>query len=348
MPALLQELRTAIGFHKQAALQTPLVAADTWSLRTTSRDIPQVQFINEDDADDLGKGVHPTQLFKSHADASFPMNGRLTSEWGAMLACFGIGTTVKSGAGTAKTYTCALPVDFATAGLEMPSTTIVAAIRQGGSSITDKALIGMCCEEFGFQFNRGPGRDNALFTSSWLGSGAWASPSTITIPALATEHRLNAGGITVLTINGIDYMAADRFVSAQFSLKNNIRADSRYFPGSGTQSGFQIGGRMRRGSPAITCNVVVECEAGSDEEDNLLSQTEGTATITCVGDAISGGGNHSLSIVGHRIVQTATQIGEDDGIATYNVDLRFLLHNSNGVLTITAICAKDEILEEAA
>lgn len=349
MPALLQELRTAIGFHKQSAVGTALVAADCWSLRTTSRDMPQPVPVNESDREDLGKGVYATQLFKSHWNTAFPMNGRLTSEWASMLACFGLGKTTE-GTGTpstAITYSCTAP-DLAADGLDMPLTTIVAAIRQGGSAISDKALLDMACEEFGFQFNSGPGRDNAQFTSTWVGSGKHANPSTITLPALATEHSLNSGGISTLTILTINYLTSKRFVSANFSWKNNIRLDSGFYPGSGTQSGFQIRGRMRRGTPEVNFSCVVEAETGTAEESNLLSQTEGTVVLDCDGAQIGvGPATHQLKITLHRVVPRATQIAENDGIATYAIEFEVLQHSSNGVLTIETVCEKEEILTSA-
>ena len=348
MSSLLQEMRLAVGFKKQAALGTALVAADCWSLRTTNPDLPQAVFNNEDDADDLGKGVYATQLFKSHRSAGFPMNGRLSSEWGAMLAGFGLGNATKSAAGSGFKYTCIAP-NFATAGLDMPSTTIVGAIRQGGSAITDAALIGCCCEEWGIELKSGPGRDNALFTSQWIGSGKDANPSTITLPAIYAEHALNAGALTGITLIGINYLSSARFVSLNFGWKNNIRTESAYHPGSGSQSGYQIAGRMRRGKPVPTLSYVVEAVTGSSEESNLTGQTEGTGVVTLEGALIGAGPEkHTFKITFHRLVTKAAPIGEADGITTYQVEAAILEHSSNGVLTVEATCEQDNILVAAA
>jgi len=55
--ALIQEVVSAIGFHKQDDLTTPLVASDMVSLRQTNEEIIQARPNNEDDANDLGKDV---------------------------------------------------------------------------------------------------------------------------------------------------------------------------------------------------------------------------------------------------------------------------------------------------
>ena len=349
--ALFQGIQIGMGFKKQSALQTALVAADIWTLRSTNQDVPQPVLNNESDKDDLGKGVYATQVYKSHQDSSYPRNGLLTSEWGVMLTAFGLGATVKTAAGTGGfKYTSVAP-NLSLTDLEMPSTTMVVKIPDGSGSgyLTDSALVGMCCEEFGFQLTSGVGRQNAQFTSQWVGSGKYVKPSTITIPAAYGEHSLNSGGITTLTMIGINYLTSNRFISFSFTWKNNIRLDSGYFPGSGSQSGYQLRGRMRRGVPTITCSAVAEAVSGSAEEDALLNQTEGTLVMLLSGAAVSGGGaNHSLKITGHRVVAKAAPIGQNDNIVTYNMELEFLEHATNGVLTTEAICEKDNILAAAA
>jgi hypothetical protein len=343
--ALIQEVRFGIGFKKQADLVTALVAADMVSLRHTNEEIIQAQPINEDDAADLGKGVYITNQYPSHIQAGGPFNGRLTSESGAIISAFGIGKATKATAGDGFKYTCAAP-SLATDGLDLPATTMAVQIRTGGSAITDKALIGVCCEEFGVQLKQGKGRDNATFTSQWIGTGKYANPSAITMPAFYDENSLNAGGVTALTLIGFNYLTNLRFVSVDFGWKNNIRDESGYYPGSGSQDGFQVKGRMRRGVPQITLRVTVECDSGSNEEDLLLAQTEGTGVITVVGAAI-GAAFHTWKITFHRLTVKAAPIGNTDGIASYSLEYSVMEHASNGVLTIEATTGIDDILVEA-
>lgn len=338
----IREIKMAIGFHKQTALQTALVAADTWSLRQTNRAVGQPEFVTENDKDDLGKGTpFATQVFKTSQGAVFPWEGRLTSEAAAMLGVFGIGLNAKTTADIGFKYSCK-PSVLLTASPDMPATTIVQAIRQGGSDVFDFGLIGMCCEEFTLSLTSSPGRDNATFRSQWIGCGKYASPSTITIPAVTTEHSLSSGAATVITLNGVNYISNARFLSFEMTYKNNIRLDSGYYPGSGSQSGFQLRGRMWRGDPQVTGRYTALFENGSTELDDFLAQTEGTGQITIQGAAM-GTAYHKLDINLHRIVTQNVQIGDQNGLVSITADIAFLEHSSNGVLTWDAQCLKDEI-----
>lgn len=343
--ALLQEVRTAISFKKQVDLVTALTATDMWSLRHTSRELLNATPVNENDKDDLGKGVYITRTYPSYLDAGGAFDGRLTSELAAQILNFWVGKRTKAAAGTGFKYTMVAPV-FATDGLDLPAATAVVQIRTGGSAITDKKLVGICCDEFSLNFRTGPGRDNATMTSRWVGTGAFVKPSAITMPAPYTEHSLNAGGITALSLNGFDYIANKRFSEVTFSGRNNLAGrQSAHFPGSGTQSLYQLRGRMRRGVPDITLTAVVECDSGSSEEDNLLSQTEGTGLITCQGATIGAGPEkHEVKITFHRLITRASPIGESEGIAAYNVEYDILEHTTNGVFTIEITNEQDNIL----
>lgn len=345
--ALIQEVRQAIGFKQQNSLSAALVAGDMVSLRQTNTDLIQAKPNNEDDGNDLGKGVYVTETFPSFIDGGGPWNGRCTSEAMALIASFGMGKNTKA-ATTAPggfLYTMHEPV-LATDGLDMPVTTAAVQIRTGGGSISDKAIIGLACEEFGLSLKLGPGRDNATFTSQWIGTGAFARPSTITIPTLYQEHSLNAGNVTAMTLLGFDYITNKRFVNFDFKWKNNIRDNSSFFPGSGAQNNYQLRGRMRRGTPTITLTAQVECDSGSSEEDLLLSQTEGTGVMNLQGAQIGGVGpeQHQFKITLYRISCKATPITDSDGIATYNVEYFIMQDAVNGVMKIESICEQDSIL----
>lgn len=337
--ALIQEVRYALGFKKQVDLVTPLTAADMWSLRQTNSDFFQSNPVNEDDAADYGKGVYITQTFPSHIQSSGNWNGRLTSEAAAQIVAFGLGAVTKSASGGGFKYTGIAPV-FATTGIQLPVTTMLLQIRTGVDAITDKLMVGAACEEFGFEFQEGPGRDNATFTSNWLGTGAFVKPSGVVMPTITDEHTMNAGDITALAFVGFDYLANLRFINTKFSWKNNIRDKSSYYPGSGNQSGYQLRGRIRRGTPTISLTCQVECDSGSSEEDALLAQTSGTGRITLAATSP----DNSLDIQFFKLVPKATQIADADGIASYNVEFSVQQHATNGVLQIDAICLQDHIL----
>jgi hypothetical protein len=343
MPAIIQELASAIGFHKQDDIQTALVAADCWHLSQTSTAIGQSIGVTESNADDIGKGHEfGTQLFKSHRDANWQWDARLSSQNAAMLAVFGMGTFSKAAAGDGFKYTC-LPLDESVT-YELPSTTVVQAIRQGASDIFDTALVGMVCSQFNIRLQEGPGRDNATMSSQWVGSGLVVNPSTITIPATTTENLLNAGGATSITINSVNYLTNKRFKSLDFAYNNNPALDSGFYPGSGSQDGFNIRGRLRRGKRQIGLSFVVECEDDSNELDNALAQTEGTAVITVDGDTIGAGPTkHQLKITLHRIVFRPVVFGESGGYVTVAVECEVLKHSSNGVVTVEVTTTQDGI-----
>ncbi len=350
MPSLTKEIAIAFGFKQQTTITTPLVAADMFRLRQTNAAIPQPEFIRENDAADIGTDIYATDTFKSHIKDVIPFDARLSSENFALVTAFGMGATTKTAAGAGWKYTSIAPViaTLIANDLDLPTTTVAAAIRQGGSPVTDKALIGVGMEEFGISLKFSPGRDNATLTSQWMGTGNYVSPSTITIPASTVEHSLNAGGATVLSILGVDYIANKRFLSLEMNFKNNIREALMFHPGSGLVGGFQIGDRMWRGVPAITCKTVVLAAAGGAEEAALIAGTEGVLTFTIEGAVIGGGPDkHTAKVTLHRCQFQASPIGDQDGLVTYQVEVTPLLHTTNGYATFEAITTQNNILAVA-
>lgn len=339
--ALTQQTLFAVSFKKQVDLVTALSAADMWSLGGTAIDL-HAQPISEDNATDLGKGVYATNTFPSHIDAGGSWNGRITSEALAQIIAYGIGLVVKTAAGTGGFKYTAVAPDLTVTGLDLPVATGVQKI----GAVADKLLLGLALEEFNISLKSGPGRDNATFTSTWLGTGGFTKPSGITIPAAYTEHSMNAGTITTLTLCGFNYLTNKNFVSTDIGWKNNIRDQSSYYPGSGNQSGFQLRGRVRRGVPTITLKATVEAQSGSSEEDALLASTEGTGVIVMTGPAggITGGSTHKLTITFHRLRVRNAPVADADGIAAYNLEYSVLQHATNGVVTFEITCEQDSIL----
>jgi len=338
--ALTQQTRFAISKKKQVDLVTALTAADMLSLTGTAIDFHATP-VNEDNATDLGKGVYATNVFPVSWDTGGTWNGFLTSEAMAVISAFGVGAVVETTVATGGFKITMVAPQLETTGLDLP----VASVVQTIGAVVDKLLIGMACEEFGLQLKSGSGRQNAQFTSSWLGTGKNTDPSGITMPAAFSEHGLNAGGITSLTLIGFDYLANHRFSTCDFNWKNNIRDGSSYFPGSGSQGGYQLRGRVRRGVPTLTLKATVEADSGSNEEDALLSQTEGTGVITVVGPTFAGGGGaHTYKLTFQRLRVKTSPITDLDGISGFSVDYSILQHPTNGVLTIEATTETTGIL----
>lgn len=338
MEALTQDTYLAIGKKKQADLTTALTASDMLTLAGTQIDFDAAP-INEDNTDDLGKGVYATNVYKSHIQSSGTWNARTTAEALAVMSAFAIGAVSKSSSGDGFKYTMVAPVP-GTDGLDLPVTSV--AIKTGG--VHNKLLVGVACEEFSLQIQAGTGRDTCSVSSSWVGTGKFTAPSGISFPAAYSEHSLTAGALETCTLIGVNYLTASRINTINLGFKNNIRPG--YKPGSGSQSGYQLQSKMRRGKPVISLTARVECDSGSSEEDILLAGTEGTGVLYLKGAAI-GAAYTGWKITLHRIRLKATPRGDADGIATYDCDYSILEHSTNGVFTIEATILEDNLLAAA-
>lgn len=348
MSANIREAVTALAYRKQADIATLPALANFWALAKSNAVLATVDPKTEDDAQDLGKGDEfANNVFPLATDASVPFEKYATSEVLAWLGCFGLGTVVKDSPDAgAYRYTCT-PLDPITDGIELPFTAYVEAIRQGGSPIVDRALVGCVVGDFGIELNSGAGRQNAKVTFNLAGSGKITEPSGIAVPAAYVEHGLNAGSAAI-TIIGNDYVTLRDFVNLNFSWQNNIRLDDGLFPGSGTDAdGFQIRGRLENADRVPSCKFKVRLRSGSDELTNLKAQTEGTAVFSLTGDLITGTTYHGMSATMHRVRISSAVINDQNGIATVEVELRLLKHPTNGLLTLVATCEQDNIGEAA-
>lgn len=347
MSANLRETRLCIGVKKQSALQTPLVAADCVTIMKTNPALFALDLRTESDAPWIGKDDEfATQNFLTNWDVSGPIEGYLSSLKAALIAAFALGKVVMTPvSGTGFNYVIT-PMDPVTDEIEMPATTIVETIRQGASDVIDRALVGMCCEEFSIELNSGPGLQNARISSTWVGCGKSVEPSTITIPAKTTEYLLPGYSVT-LTIIGDDYVTAKSIQSASFRWKNNMRLDSGFYPGSGSSDGAQIRGRMEHGDRECAMSVVARFANGSTELAKVKAQTEGTMVLTVTGAVIGGTVYHDLTITLHRVVYRSAVIGDADGIVTVAIEVLPMKHVSNGLVTIEVNTDVEDILTAA-
>jgi hypothetical protein len=344
MPARGQEIALGIGFHKQTAVQSALAAADLWSLPSSEFVPVSPELVNETDALDYGKGHEFAEnVFPSHAQGAMEWPYFLTSEGFAQAIVFGLGdvTKVEEEAAAAWSYTCT-PLDPVTDGVDLPTTTIVGGIRQGaGGEIHDVALVGAVCSGFNLRVSQGPGRQNSQLRTSWLSCGKWVDNSGIAIPSLYSTNRLGAGTADVITINGVDYFSNARFVDYEFDWQNVPLA--RIYPGSGSQSGYDLAGQMRFGIRTARLTIRAELESASDELSNMLAGTEGTAIIQLTGGLIAGSTNHQARIDCKRIRFVEYSQEEVDNFVVCRVVAEVMMHTSNGLVEMKAICGKDEI-----
>ena len=342
MPANIRETKIGFGYKKQTDLSTPNVSGDIWSLTKTNAALSTVTLNTENDAAELGKGHEfATQVFKSHWDVSGSIEKFLTSQIAAWAFVFGLGGRTKSGTPPAIIYTCT-PQDPVTGGIELPAFSFIEQIRPGASSVLDRMAVGCVVEDFTITIGSGPGRANSRIAINFAGSGKLVEPSGITLPAGTTEHLL-PGASAQVTINGVDYVTSRNLVSLELAFKNNLRLDSGFYPGSGTQDGAAIRGRLEFGDREASLKFTARFENGSSELTKLRNQTEGTAVVSLQGELISGTDYHSLAVTFHRVVFRSAVVGDTDGIVTVEVECQPLWHAANGLLTAVAKTTQDNI-----
>jgi hypothetical protein len=342
MPANIRETKIGFGYKKQTNLQTPNVSGDIWSLSKTNAALTTVSLNTENDAADLGKGHEfATQVFKSHWDVSGSIEKYLTSEIAAWAFVFGLGNRVKSGTAPVITYTCT-PQDPVSSGIELPAFSFVEQIRPGASAVLDRMAVGCVVEDFTITLGSGPGRANSRIAINFVGCGKLVEPSGITLPSPTAEHFL-PGASAQVTINGVDYVTSRNLVSLEFGWKNNVRLDTGFYPGSGTQDNAAIRGRMEFGDREASLKFTARFDSGSSELQKLRQQTTGTAVISLQGEQISGSDYHSIQVTFHKVAFRTAVVGDTEGIVTVEVECQPLWDATNGLLTAVAKCSQDNI-----
>jgi hypothetical protein len=338
-PANVRESKIAFGFIPQADLTTENTSAEIWSLLKTNTDLLNLTLATETDALDIGKGDEfPTQVFPTSAGTTVGIQKYCTSEFMAWLFCFGLGQATGTAAGAGFHY-AASPQDPASGNcINLTPFTWAEQIRPAPNSVLDRAAIGMVVNDFTITMESGPGRNNCRVAANFIGTGQVQAPSGITFPANTPEHLLNANGASVLTVNGIDYMLGGNFVSLEFAWSNNVNTTSGYYPGSGTQNGFGIRGRMEFGTRSYSFRYVVRAQKGSQEFLNLINQTEGATTVTVKGASIDASNFNDMTLSFPRTRQSANVTGEQDGVVTVNCEVA-ILKPTDGVTPLCTLSA---------
>jgi hypothetical protein len=343
-PANVQETKIAFGYKPQADVTTINALSDMWSLTKVNPALSVVNPVNETNALDIGKGNEfPSQVFPSYQDASVPVEKYCSSEFMAWLFCFTTGQATKGASGTGFTYT-AIPNDPAVTCINLPSFTWDEQIRPQPDSVIDRALIGCVIGEWTLTMSSGPGRANCRVAAAFPGTGRAESPGLSPLPATTAEHFLNAAGANI-TINGIDYVLSATFMSLEFRWNNNVRLDTGLYPGSGTQNGYAVRGRMEYGIREMTLNFVARAQKGSAEFNNLINQTEGPATFGVKGAAIDASNFHGFEVTMPRTRMNAVVNGEDANIVTVQCGVTALQPTDGSpIISMAATTTQDGIL----
>lgn len=344
-PANVRETKIAFGFQPQADLATANTPTQLWSLTKTNTALAVVTPTTENDANDIGKGDEfPTQTFPSHMDVAAPIEKFASSEFLAWCFCFATGNATKTAAGGGFKY-CATPSDPAVACINLTPFTYAEQIRDEPNSVIDRAAIGMVVNDFSIAMQSGPGRANCTVTANLVGTGKTQSPSAIAPwPAVTPEHFLNAASLA-LTILGTDYVANQSLISLNFAWTNNTRLDSGFFPGSGTQNGFAIRGRMEYNTRQCSLTFTARAQKGSPEYQKLISQTPGPISIKLTGPVIGAGPEtHGIEITIPKAQFSAVVVGDADGIVTVQCETLILKDPAQPYITMCATCEKDGLL----
>lgn len=348
-PANVRETKIAFGFKPQADLATPNTVPELWSLTKTNPALGVVTPNIETDAADIGKGDEfPSATFPTSIDTAAPIEKFCSSEFMAWLFCFTTGKATKTSAGTGFKYD-AVPSDPVVNCLNLPPFSYAEQIRVPPDSVVDREMVGMVVNDWTLNMESGPGRANCRVSVNIVGTGKTVSPSGISPwPAVETEHFLNAASAAI-NIMGIDYVLSATFISLDFRWNNNVRLPSGLYPGSGTQNGYAIRGRMEYGTREMGLHFVARAIKGSPEYAMLMAvppANEGPVTISVEGATIGAGpAKHGFSIGYSRAQFTAVVNGEADGIVTVDCNVTGL-KPAGGLpyITLSATTTKDTIL----
>lgn len=338
MPAGIRETYAAVSFRKQVDLATANPETDFRRFQKTNNAFAVINYVNEDDAADFGKGHEfATQQYPSYLDASVAVEKYLTAEIFAWAAAFGLGSVVKTGSTPNFVYTCT-PSNPVANGIALPPFSYAESIRPGGSAVVDRMLVGCVLNSFNISLQSGPGRASTTITMELMGTGKNTTPSGLTFGSLPyTETPLPSYGMTA-TLHGVDYVVNADIISMEFGWNNNLRGDSGYFPGSGKQGNHQIRGRMEHGDREATLSFVARFNAGSTELTKVQNLSTGSATINLAFDA-----NNAGTITFHQVGFRQATVGDTDGIVHVQVECSPQYHASNGLLTMVAKCNVDNV-----
>jgi hypothetical protein len=128
---------------------------------------------------------------------------------------------------------------------------------------------------------------------------------------------------------------------------NNVRLDTGLYPGSGTQNGYAVRGRMEYGIREMTLAFVARAQKGSIEYNNLISGVEGSAIFSVQGAQIGvGPGQHHFKVTMPRTRMLSVINGDDNNIVTVQCSVT-ALQPTDGVtpiVSLEATCEHDAIL----
>lgn len=337
MSAQTNEIQFAFGKVAQSGVLTANVSADFIRLPKMNASPLEVDPVVETDQADIGKGHEFAEnSYLSHWNSNCTMEMQATSEilgW-AFAFCLGSSSVAAAGTGFAHTSKLLNPI---TQGLDAPLFSMVEQVRPGGSAFIDRMAVGNAINELTLSVQNGPGRTQAKVNINTVGTGKLIQPSSITMPAVSQVHACPSGGLG-LVLNGENYVTSRNIISVELNVKNNIRLDEGFFPGSGFQTSGngatgQVRGRMEVGTREVKMTFSARMRANSPELAAVQSQSEGTCALSLVGPAVDGTHNHGTVITLHRTRYFTAKPVDSNGMLIVNCEVTTLYDAVNGVIT---------------
>ncbi|HEY4364460.1 MAG TPA: hypothetical protein VGN17_26075 [Bryobacteraceae bacterium] len=297
-----------LGIDKQADIAT--ASSSFMHIEKTNEDITSVNFTTENDAAWIGKGnefVSTSGVFPVSQTPSNRVEMFGSAELTTWAFAYGLGhVTEATGLYTLK------PIQNGTT-LELPYFSICEQLPEGGSSAIDNLYVGCAVEDVTFTVNSGPGLQSTKVVANWVGSGNYTSPSSVSLPDLTAQHFM-PGASAALTIIGVDYVGAKTLLNATVGIKNNLLLNAGFFPGSGTQNGAAVRGRMEIGVRQYTFEFTVRLLASSAEFTKLVGLTGGSAVLTVTKDS-----THTTTFTFEKVTFESVTNTVVDGIAAVKV-----------------------------
>lgn len=329
MATRVQALEIGLSIDKQADIST---ASTTFlHMEKTNEDITSVNYATVNDAAFIGKG---NEFISDHG--VFPVSQTPSNRiefWGdATFLIWSLAYAMGDVQEATGLYTIQSLVPGTS--LQLPYATIVEQLDESGSAAIDNAYLGCCVEDVTISMNSGPGPESVKVTTNWIGSGKYTSPSSVSLPDLSTNHFLPSSS-AALTVIGVDYVAATTIESVTIGIKNNLLEKDGFFPGSGTQNGASVRGRLEYGVRQYTLEFTARLLNNSAEFTKLVGQTTGTVVLTLTYDS-----THTITFTYGAVSFERVDYTTVDGIACVHVVCAVKDPDGTGhPLVVTGKCA---------
>lgn len=335
MATRLQSIAFGLGSAKQADIDT---ASATYNrFRQISSEVPALVYGTESDKDEIGKGNEfISQVFATAWGATHQLSKFSSAEFTLWAWAYALGNVALSSG----LYTIN-PLDPATS-LQLPYTSLVAQLGEGGGSAIDEVWKGVCVGEVTTDFHYGPGRASSNTNVSLIGSGRHTFPSGITLPTTLTEFGLKSQSMAI-TINGVDYVAgspgAKTILMGSMSWQNNLLTGIGHRPGSGLVNNASVMADLLFGNRVPTLNFTAFLTKDSLEQTKLIAQTTNTATITLTYDA-----THFVTWTYPSVSFESVTRSQEEGLVAVNI-VCAPKWDGTKVLTVTGKCALTDIAQ---